>query len=551
MHHAPDTASFDSFGAFAEPAPKRRRVRLVAIGVVAAVVLAGAAVAGADSDPGARYRTTEVATRAVDEVLHAVATVEPVSQASVAFPVAGTVASVKVAVGDTVAVGDPLASLDTAALEATLTERQAALAQAELVLEKALDGESAGSTGTNGDAQTIALSTPAPTGGSATDAQLSALQQAVLDAQRQVDVDLLAAQQVLANATRICGGDEDEATDATTTTTTTGTPTSTDDLAACRTALGSVMAAQQQVATSQSALAQASTALDALLAQRAAASGAVTDDDGSQAPSQNTPSNPSAPSGSNGGDGASASSSPSAADLVAYQKAVDAAALQVMVAAQAIEQATIASPIAGTVAVVGLAVGDDVAAGSTTADIVVVGAGGYEVTTTVSVTDLPDVEVGQAVTISPDGSDAIIDGQVVSIGVAGRTSSGTTTYPVVIGIVGDGTDLRNGSVASVGIVTNATSAALAVPTSAITTQGSRHTVRVLDGGAVTTKTVEVGALGATWTEITSGLTAGDVVALADMNEPLPGSATENSGSTNQNQFGVPGGRIEFRGPPPN
>ena len=163
-----------------------------------------------------------------------------------------------------------------------------------------------------------------------------------------------------------------------------------------------------------------------------------------------------------------------------------------MVAAQAVEQASIASPIAGTVAVVNLAVGDDVAAGSTTANVVVVGAGGYEVTTTVSVTDLPDVEVGQVVVITPDGSDTTIEGQVVSIGVAGSASSGTTTYPVVIGIVGDGTGLRNGSVASVAIVTNATSAALAVPTSAITTDGSRHTVRVLEGGTVTTKTVEVG-----------------------------------------------------------
>ena len=221
-----------------------------------------------------------------------------------------------------------------------------------------------------------------------------------------------------------------------------------------------------------------------------------------------------------------------------------------MVAAQAVEQATIASPIAGTVAVVDLAVGDEVTAASTTAKIVVVGAGGYEVTTTVSVTELPDVEVGQGVVISPDGSDSTIEGQVVSIGVAGSSSSGTTTYPVVIGIVGDGTDLRNGSVASVAIVTNATSAALAVPTSAITTQGSRHTARVLDGGTVTTKTVEVGAIGATWTEITSGLTAGEEVVLADMNEPLPGSATDSSGSTNQNQFGGPGGRIDFLGPPP-
>ena len=545
MQPSLDTDSLDSFAAFAAPAPKRRRGRLIALGVVVAVVLAGgAAVAGADSDPGASYRTAKVATRAVDEVLDAVATVEPVSQASVSFPVAGTVAQVDVAVGDTVAVGDSLASLDTKALEATLTERKAALDQAELVLEKALDGESVGGTGNNGVVQTIALVTPAPTGGGGADAELAAAQQAVLDAQRQVDADLLAAEQAFASATQICASDEDEAADTTDTTATTDPTTPPDDLTACRAALDAVMTAQQQVAASQTALAQASTALDTLLTERAAATGSATDGGASpQTPNQNAPSTPSAPSG--GG-----SPSPSSADLVAYQKAVDAAALQVMVAAQAVEQATIASPIAGTVAVVDLAVGDEVTAASTTAKIVVVGAGGYEVTTTVSVTELPDVEVGQGVVISPDGSDSTIEGQVVSIGVAGSSSSGTTTYPVVIGIVGDGTDLRNGSVASVAIVTNATSAALAVPTSAITTQGSRHTARVLDGGTVTTKTVEVGAIGATWTEITSGLTAGEEVVLADMNEPLPGSATDSSGSTNQNQFGRPGGRIDFLGPPP-
>ena len=208
MDHAFDT-SFDSL---TEPAPKRRRRRLVAAGVVVAVVLAGgAAVAGADADAGARYRTNKVATRAVDEVLHAVATVEPVSQASVAFPVAGTVVSVDVAVGDAVVVGQPLATLDTDALEATLTERQAALDQAELALEKALDGESVGDTGNSGDAETIALTAPSPSGDA--DTELSAAEHAVLDAQRQVDTDLLAAQQALVGATQICAGDEADATE--------------------------------------------------------------------------------------------------------------------------------------------------------------------------------------------------------------------------------------------------------------------------------------------------------------------------------------------------
>ena len=53
-----------------------------------------------------------VADHDVDAVLNGVATIEPVSQATVAFPVSGTVASVDVEVGDRVAVGQTLATLD-------------------------------------------------------------------------------------------------------------------------------------------------------------------------------------------------------------------------------------------------------------------------------------------------------------------------------------------------------------------------------------------------------------------------------------------------------
>ena len=74
------------------------------------------------------------ATHDVDALLNGVATVEPVSQASVAFPAAGTVASVDVKVGDSVTVGQPLASLDPQSLTRRCTTKQATLAQAQLDL---------------------------------------------------------------------------------------------------------------------------------------------------------------------------------------------------------------------------------------------------------------------------------------------------------------------------------------------------------------------------------------------------------------------------------
>ena len=133
--------------------------------------------------------------------------------------------------------GQLLATLDTTALQATVDERQAALDQAELTLERARNGESVGSVGKrlqtgNGSGARIEAaaftptasgapgSTPART--STADPQLAAAQQAVLDAQKQVDADLLAAEQALAAADQICGASPTEPapTSATTPTTT-------------------------------------------------------------------------------------------------------------------------------------------------------------------------------------------------------------------------------------------------------------------------------------------------------------------------------------------
>ena len=63
-------------------------------------------------------------------------------------------------------------------------------------------------------------------------------------------------------------------------------------------------------------------------------------------------------SGSGGADGGTGSSSPSAADLVAYQSSVDAAAAAVAMAQQSLDEATIASPLAGTVVAVNMKIGD-------------------------------------------------------------------------------------------------------------------------------------------------------------------------------------------------
>ncbi len=527
----------------------------VAVVIAVALIASTALAAQAFGSDAPQYVTATVARHDVDALLSGVATIEPVSQATVAFPVAGTVAAVDVKLGDTVAIGQTLASLDTQSLTDALHQKESTLAQAELTLSKALNGEAVGGTssgaGGSGAFKTASLTTDAKgstrivlTAASASsgsgDAELVAAQLAVLSAQKNVDAALSDANEALDAATTVCGAAG--VTTSGTPTTSTTTPT-TAALTACQTATKTVLTAQTAVSTTQTALASASKTLDDLLTRRATASSGSS---GSTSNAGSTTSGSPASGSGQTGAASAASSSPSSADLVAFQKAVDAAAAEVAVAEQAVAQATIASPIAGTVVGVNVAVGDSVSAGSTTQNIIVVGDGGFEAVTTVGVTKLPAIKVGQKAAVIPDGSRSRLDGTVVSISGTPDSSASTTSYQVVVTLSTHGATqaaangLHNGSTGSVAIVTKRADAVLAVPTSAVTTTGTRHRVTVLDGSTTERVFVEVGVVGDTWTEITSGLDAGQAVVLANLDEPLPGSATASSSSTS-NQDGPTGG----------
>ena len=536
------------------------RARIAGVIGLVCLLAAGVLVVVSDGrDPSGSYRTATATQGSVDQVLQTVASIEPVTQATVAFPIAGTVDTVEVSAGDRVDVGAELASLDTASLERSLREKQAGLDQAELSLERALNGEAVtGAGGPTGGATPTALDTSsggdgqadlgevqliaAPQTGGPSDADIAAAQQALLAAQQQADAALAAVQPAIDNANSVCAsvGTVDQAS----------YPAA---LAACTNAIAAVTTAQQAAQSSQAAVSSAAATYDDLLAQRAAALAAQPTTT-TTTPPQTTPAEPSQPSGSaegavpsgggsfpSSGEATGATgSSVSSERLIALQKEVDVAVLEVLVAQQAVAQAAVVSPLAGTVVSVNMAPGDEVDAASSTANIVVAGRGGYEATVSVSVDDLADLEVGQKATVIRDASGEDLDGEVVAIGVAANAGS----FPVTIGLDGNTRDLGNGSTASVGITTKAADDVLAVPTSAVTVNGDQATVEVRDGDDTKTVTVEIGAIGATWTEIVSGLDEGQEVVVADLDEPLPGSATDTSGST-----ATVGGPSGFNGGP--
>jgi hypothetical protein len=207
--------------------------------------------------------------------------------------------------------------------------------------------------------------------------------------------------------------------------------------------------------------------------------------------------------------------------------------------------ATLVAPITGTVALVNVTPGQQVTGSQgsgTTADFVIEGSGGEEATTTVSVSDVSEIRVGQPASVTLDGSATSISGEVVAVGMLSTTSSaGTTSDPVTIGLAPGAPTLFAGSDAQVAITLAQVSDAVTVPTSAIEGTGAATFVTVLEAGKPVRVRVVVGAAGPVLTQVSSGLTVGEQVILANMSTPLP---------TNTNPFaarGLTGGGGGFGG----
>jgi multidrug efflux pump subunit AcrA (membrane-fusion protein) len=145
---------------------------------------------------------------------------------------------------------------------------------------------------------------------------------------------------------------------------------------------------------------------------------------------------------------------------------------------------------------------------------------------TVSEVDVPKVSVGQKAAITFDAiARKSFGGKVKSILPNATTSSGVVNYTVYIKLNSVDEALRTGMTATVDIATQSVNDALAVPSSAVRTEGSTKYVLVVDGsGATQRKDVKVGVSDDTYTQILSGITQGTVVSTE------AATATTTSGS---------------------
>lgn len=548
-------------------AKRSRRI----VTVVAAVVIVGAGAVfwatSASSSPG--YRTAAAGPAEVTATLDTTGTIQPVTSATLSFPSSGLVSSVPVQVGQQVTAGQPLAQLDPTSLQSQVASAQSTLATAQAKLAADQTGQSAQSSqsaqgGEGTSSSSAGRATPAifvTSSAPQAPADLKAQQDAVIAAQHQVDLDLTASSAAVSAQQKACktiveGSSPKDSSSQDT------KPPDQDTVDACTQAIQDAQNAQRQTGADEQKLADAENALSQTLAKLAATATSPAPPAGSgntgnqgnagnsggskgsagsdQKPQRSAGSGSGAGTGSGSGSRSSGSSGggaksgggtkpsqpASAEQLAADQAAIDADNAQVAVAQQNLAAATLVSPIDGTVGSIDFKPGQ---AESAAQHVVVFGPGTNQVTTAVSDVQAGQIKPGQRVNVTPDGSSTALTGQVTSIGLLSTTTSGgSPSYPVTISLPAGGA-LHPGATASVSIVTNSVQAPVTVPTSAVHLLGGNASVTVVSAGKTQVKRVTVGVLGATVTEVRSGLNAGEQVVLADLSQPLPTSNTSNRG----------------------
>jgi HlyD family secretion protein len=475
---------------------------------VAVMLVAGAVTAYASTRSDApTYRTAIVSTQTVEQVLQSTGTIEPGSASTVSFPVSGTVASVRVVVGDRVRAGQVLASLDTTALRSAVATARAGVADAALTLHQAETGQSSSSgTGSGGGSSSTGSGSSGSGSSNGQTAAVARSQQRLLGAVHQVDQALAVARADLATAAALCGS-----ASASPSPTATASPTAAQPAPPATTPPTTCAEAQQLVLTDETRILQ--------LQQGVSAQEASLDRLLSTASKQSSAT-------ARTGTGSGTTTVVSAAQLAAAQADLDAAEAELAVALQNLAQAVIVSPFDGVVAAVGLTVGSTATAGSAGSAVEVIDPGTHTVSLSVDVAKIPLVKVGQKATVVPDGTGRPLPATVSYVAAAPSTSGGSS-YLVRLTFGAATTGLRDGIQAAVTLIVAQVTGALSVPTSAVQHLGRLTYVTLLDAGTQKRQVVTVGAVGSLYTQVTQGLTAGQQVVLADVGAAIPTSTTNN------------------------
>jgi macrolide-specific efflux system membrane fusion protein len=216
---------------------------------------------------------------------------------------------------------------------------------------------------------------------------------------------------------------------------------------------------------------------------------------------------------------------------------------------QATQNATVTAPISGTVANLAVSPGGAVTASTVTTTSnstsfgssssssssnggsTVLSIGNYgqlSILAQVNEVDIPKIKVGQNATVTLDAfPNETYVGTVQSVDSVGTITSGVVTYNVYINLISPPSAVKSGMSASVAIQIARADNVITIPSAAVQTSAGASYVRILKNGQVTSVPVTTGISDDTNTEITSGISVGDVV-ITGINATTTGSSTTAS-----------------------
>lgn len=489
------------------------RRRVLAALVLGTAILGGTIIYAQASKVTTSYRTALVTYGTITQSIAMAGNLTPVNEADLNFASAGTVQSLYVQVGQTVAVGAPLATLDSTLLSAQLLQAQATLSSAQAKLTQDEAGPTAqsltsaeNSVGSAqvaiSNAQTSLADAQAINAQSVAAAQIpvTAAQGPVTADQAVVAADNLTLSADQATMTAACGATP---------------PTSN-----CSADTTKVSTDQAKLATDQGTLAHDQATLDSAKAALAAAT-AKAQQSNDQASASLASMQQQYAAAKNSLASLQMSASPQTVQMDDAQIQIDQVNVDTL--QHQLTGATLTAPIPGIVAQVNVKAGQSVSAGGTTYAIVIFSPGSYDVTGTVSDSQVNLVALGQSAQVTPAGSTQALLGNITSIAPAATVSSGVATVAVTAQLTDTSNAIRPGISASVNIVINQVVHVLTVPTSAVHTTAAGSTVQVLVNGVPRSVSVQTGASDPTRIQIVSGLQLNQVVVIAVVTSSVPSS----------------------------
>jgi len=181
-------------------------------------------------------------------------------------------------------------------------------------------------------------------------------------------------------------------------------------------------------------------------------------------------------------------------------------------------------------------------------------AGQYQATLSLTESDIVKIKSGQKVTMTMDAFEGItFTGEVLSVDVSGTTTSGVTSYSVVVLLDNTDKEIYTNMAVTATIIINSKADILLIPSTAIdTASDGTTTVRTIKNNATSTVTITIGETNDSQTEVVSGLSEGDTIisssvssdANSNNNSTSAFSSSSNSSRSSSN-FGGMGGPPGF------